>query len=321
MTQLLPSVPKLAIVVHTEEEFDWSDNFNRQSVQVTHGEVLNELISAQISEGVKFTLAMDYPFVTSDQGLTCIDALKGEAGNHIEFATQCHPWVNPPFENDESIVEERDSYPGKLSFELEQAKIATLTKTIESACGHKPITYLAGRYGVGENTHRILRQLGYKIDVSISPFADFRHQQGPDFSAFNNTITTTKEIVSWPHTSAVVSLFGILNKFYHQHPTRYRDSALFSRLKAKLLRARLLRLSPEGFSLADMKNITQSQQKLGQEYFILSFHSPSVKAGLTPYVQTDSDAKVFQEKICQFTAWFKSHLNGEFICVNDILNR
>lgn len=85
----------------------------------------------------------------------------------------------------------------------------------------------------------------------------------------------------------------------------------------KLVRARLHRLSPEGFSLADMQNVTKYQYDLGQRYFILSFHSPSVKSGLTPYVKDAAQAKAFNQKTLAYADWFKKEFNGNFMKVKD----
>lgn len=61
-------VAKLAVVIHAEEEFDWSGGFKQHQDQVTHHLELITLIDGMIQAGAKVTLAMDYPFVTSDGG-------------------------------------------------------------------------------------------------------------------------------------------------------------------------------------------------------------------------------------------------------------
>lgn len=312
--------PQLAIVIHTEEEFDWDGGFDANATDVTHGDALTIFIDDMTRVGAKTTLAMDYAFVTSQQGKKCIRQLINTSDyvDNIEFAAHLHPWVNPPFSEDyPSHVPETLSYPGNLPKQDEFLKLQTLTNAIKTETSSTPVTYLAGRYGIGVNTNEILAKLGYQVDISISPFADFSHQFGPDFSGFNNDITKENEIINWPHTSAVTSPFAPIRQYFNSSPVKYSNSSLFSRVIKKITRTKLLRLSPEGFSLSDMKNVTKYQYDLGQRCFILSFHSPSVKAGLTPYVRTQDEAIAFKEKTIAFLSWFKKEMNGEFIRVKD----
>lgn len=312
--------PKLAIVIHTEEEFDWSGGFNSANNQVNHGKELTSFCQQIINLGAKVTLAMDYAFVDSKQGQAVIAHYQTQTAD-IEFATHLHPWVNPPIEVNNQNISEIDSYPGNLPYQAEYEKLRLLTEKITQFAGYQPTTYLAGRYGIGRNTNAILSSLGYNLDISISPFSDFTHQAGPNFSQFNNDIFSTNTILNWPHTTAITSLAGILNKFYHQNPEKFEQyqKGRLTSIVNKLLRVKRQRLSPEGFTFTDMKKMTQAQRKLGQEYFIFSFHSPSVKLGLTPYVNNTEKLETFYKSTLAYLNWFKS-LGGEFILCRDIQN-
>ena len=312
--------PQLAIVIHTEEEFDWDGGFNPTATEVSHGPELLAIIENLKSIGAKCTLAMDYAFVTSEQGKQCINKINAshELSDHVEFAAHLHPWVNPPLSPAYAdAVPEQYSYPGNLPKDEEYSKLHALTKKITAIAGHPPVTYLAGRYGIGKNTPNILKRLGYKVDVSVSPFVDYTHQQGPNFSRFNNDLFYTNGILSWPHTSAVVSPFSFARRHFQNSPAAYSNASFFNKVIRKLVRARLHRLSPEGFSLADMQNVTKYQYDLGQRCFILSFHSPSVKSGLTPYVKNRAQAVEFKQKVLNYANWFKNEFKGEFIKVKD----
>ncbi len=313
--------PKLAIVIHTEEEFDWNNGFYRQNNQVSHGAELIQFCDKILSLGGKITFALDYAFVTSEQGQQVIAHFKPYA-NQIEFATHLHPWVNPPFATQPNEpVKLADSYPGNLPFEQELAKLTELTNKITQLCGTKPTTYLAGRYGIGNNTAAILKQLGYKTDISISPYTNFNHQQGPDFSHYNNQIFTQYNLLYWPHTTAIVSPVKAINQWFSNNPAAFEQwqQSLIKRLLLKIARIKRQRLSPEGFSLADLKTITTIQcQQLKQSELILSFHSPSVKPGLTPYVNTKAEAEQFLATLCDYLHWFKTTQQGACVLVKSI---
>jgi hypothetical protein len=307
---------KLAIVIHTEEEFNWDGGFYRTNDKVTHGQELIAFCDKMIAADAKITFAMDYAFVNSEQGQLVINHFKSKQEADVEFATHLHPWVNPPYaENDE--VSNVNSYPGNLPFDIEFEKLKLLTNKIKTLTGATPITYLAGRYGIGQNTNNILKKLGYKTDISISPFTDYTAQQGPDFNHFNNNIFNEGEIKNWPHTTGVVSKIPTLTSYFNNHPEFYSHSFSkpLSKIFNKIARVKRLRLSPESFSLKDMKQLTMSQIALGQTDFIFSFHSPSVKLGLTPYVATKKDLLQFKKDTLDYIQWFTKTVKGTHVLV------
>jgi hypothetical protein len=313
--------PKLAIVIHTEEEFNWDNGFYRSNNKVTHGKQLITFCEKLINIGAKITFAIDYAFVDSDDGKKVITHFKQNKFNGlIEFGTHLHPWVNPPFSNKNDKITNRESYPGNLPKELEFQKLKALTDKITEVCGVQPTTYLAGRYGVGKRTNEILKELGYKTNISISPFSDFSHQEGPDFSQLNNNVFERDGITHWPHTTAILSLFSSVTKWFNNHPEKFEQlqKNSITRLLMKILRVKRQRLSPEGFTLKDLQKITETQLALGQQNFLFSFHSPSVQKGLTPYVKTQKQADQFLKATCTYLNWFKTTQQGEYTLIKNI---
>lgn len=291
---------KLSIVIHTEEEFDWAGGFNRHNTSVTHGKELTEMCVDMLKLGCCITFAMDWSFVTSEQGQEVIRFMQENYAEQVEFAAHLHPWVNPPFDEQQSDtddIDEKLSYPGNLPAELEKAKLSMLTDKITGLTGRSPTTYLAGRYGVGENTYNILSELGYKVDVSISPFADFRHQEGPDFSNNNNVSFVQNGIKCIPHSTGYISHVGALADWLNSNTANLQklNNNLLGKLILKLLGVERVRLSPEGFNETQMKKLVASLNRTGVEHLIYSFHSSTSKLGGSPYVATqESLQKMYQ---------------------------
>ncbi|MGR5237550.1 hypothetical protein [Vibrio alfacsensis] len=308
------SKPRLSIVIHAEEEFPWDDGFYRSNNQVSHGEQLIELVDELIRAGGKVTLAMDYPFVTSQSGQKVIRYFKPMEGKQIEFAAHLHPWVNPPYESQMDRIENIDSFPGNLPSELEYAKLKVLTETIEKVTGTRPTTYLAGRYGIGKNSAEILKSLGYRVDLSISAYTDFSNIEGPDFSLYSNAMIWDKQLIYIPHTCSVVSPINLIANYLNRHPVKYKKLRCnaFSRTMLRLLRVKMYRLSPEGFTFEHLKAMTESQINIGKKEFILSFHSPSAKVGCTPYVQSQEELSRFKCALFTYLNYFKSLEGSQF---------
>ncbi|MBL4829980.1 MAG: hypothetical protein JKY55_08875 [Aliivibrio sp.] len=313
--------PRLAIVIHAEEEFDWSGSFRRSNKDVTHGNELTLLIDKMLNLDAKVTLAMDYPFVISDEGREVIEHFKHLISSNIEFAAHLHPWVNPPFETENDVVDNFYSYPGNLAPEFELKKLKVLAQEIEKVTGCQPTTYLAGRYGIGINSNQVLESLGFKTDLSISSYCDFSHQGGPDFTSYTNEVHVSDDILHFPHTGSIITAIPYVSDYFNRNPAMFTSwqSSKVKQLLSKLLRIRRYRLSPEGFDFRHMKALTRQQIAIGQKEFIFSFHSPSAKPGCTPYVNSDVDLKRFEMNITKYIKWFRCELNGEYILPNEQL--
>ena len=82
--------------------------------------------------------------------------------------------------------------------------------------------------------------------------------------------------------------------------------------------ARRLRLSPEGSSLRDMRRLTDSLFRSGIRVFMLSFHSPSLEVGHTPYVRSPQDIETFMGALDGYLKYFRDELGGQFSTPHEI---
>ncbi|MGF1689892.1 hypothetical protein [Photobacterium kagoshimensis] len=296
---------ELSVVIHAEEEFDWKGGFDRSNTRVSPQHILINLVDALVAQGAKVTLAMDYAFVNSVEGKKVIEHFKWLEGSYIEFACHLHPWVNPPFYSQTSSVSNFASYPGNLAPHEEKQKIIYLTEKIAEVCGVRPVSYLAGRHGVGVNTLAHIVSLGYEIDLSICPYYDFSVNDGPNFSQRNCSNFTEKGMTFLPHTAAVTSWLPFIESVFNRQPktfSQWQNNKLL-KFMGQLIGLRLDRLSPEGLSLRQMKRVFKAQQKIGQNNFILSFHSSSFIPYVTPYTQGDDDVAHLVERVLSFVRW------------------
>jgi hypothetical protein len=287
----MSKITKFSIVIHTEEEFDWSGGFKASNNQVTHERELFSMCENMIKLGCKITCALDYAFVDSTQGKWFIESMLSKHPQSVEFATHLHPWVNPPFANDyDKFIDEQASYPGNLPEALEREKLLVLTEKIHAATGILPTAYLAGRYGVGPNTYKILNDLGYKIDVSVTPFTDYTAQSGPNFFSYNNQSFIKESILCIPHSTGYISYVSAfsdwLNKDYTNLPRLNRS--ILGKVILKLLGVEKVRLSPEQYTAMQMKKLINSLERIGIEHLIYSFHSSSAMLGGSPYSETQN---------------------------------
>ena len=301
--------PTLMVVVDTEEAFDWQRPVERQSVSVRAMAAIDRGQALCEAFGVTPVYVVDHPVAAQEAGRgplqPIITAGRGLIGAHL------HPWVSPPHTE---MVTAENSFPGNLPEQLEADKLERLTTLIERSFGQRPLIYKAGRYGFGPNTAAILERLGYLVDLSPSPPFDFSAEGGPDFSRHGNHPTWLDDrqtLLCLPTTGAHVGAWpGDRQRLYravHRPPWRgLRLPGILSRLG---LLARI-RLSPEGFSLREMQQLTRALLRREVRVFTLSFHSPSLLPGCTPYVRDAAELAAFLERIREFLFWFFNEVGG-----------
>lgn len=289
--------PRVLVFVDTEEDFDWSQPMSRANTSVSSMLRLERAQALFQRYGVKPCYLIDYPIATSQ---TSIGVLRPWLEQGLcTIGTQLHPWVNPPYAEEVNIF---NSYPGNLAPEIEHAKLSNLTAAIARSFGVQPAVYRAGRYGIGPNTARILRELGYRIDTSVRPNFDYSKDGGANFtgiSAHPYWATPQRDLLEIPLS---VTFTGALAGV---GPRLYPMAAAVEPTPGVLARLNLLNrvsLTPEGVSLEEARAAIRTMAQHKEALYCLSFHSPSVEPGHTPYVRSDEDLE-------RFYAWIEAVLD------------
>ena len=312
----VPSEPQLMVVIDTEEEFDWSEPHNPNATATTaiqHVHVVQDVFD---QHGVKPCYVIDYPVADAKRSADILAEI--QQSGRCEIGAHLHPWVSPPQDED---VTATNSFPGNLPRTLERQKLELLTERIKLNLGVAPQAYKAGRYGIGPNSVDLLHELGYRIDLSLAPPFDYSDEQGPNFGRVTNHLYRSSkydDFISIPCTGAYVGWLA------DQGPALY-PRVVANRIAAGVLaKSRALqriRLSPEGYTLSDMTELTRFLLKRGVTLFTLSFHSPSAAIGHTPYVQSQADLDAFVRTLHNYLTFFSEQLQGSFVSPNEVYRR
>ena len=276
--------PRFLLTVDTEEEFDWTKPFARTEHRLDTVPKLRKF--QQFCEGFAISpvYLVDYPIASSPLAAEVL--VEPVAGGRAEIGIQLHPWVNPPHDE---IVNEYNSFAGNLPEELERAKLHSLRDAIIANLGTTPVIYRAGRYGTGPNTARLLREAGVAIDSSVRARFDYSGTGGPnyrDLPVHPWWIGGMGELLELPLTTV---FWGLLRCWGAQlYPALWR----YPTLRGVLARLRLLEripLTPEGVTIAEALRAIDVALQEKLPVLVLSFHSPSLCPGFTPYVRNDAD--------------------------------
>lgn len=272
---------RFIILADAEEEFDWSGRFQRDATSTSAIAALPDATARLNDAGATPVYLCDYPVVSNVDSAAIMRELAGTGA--CDIGTQLHPWVNPPFDE---AVSDLNSYTGNLPLELQRQKLAALTNQIEKATGVRPTVYRAGRYGLGTHTMELLVQQGYRMDVSVRALFDYHTQGGPDFSDCPAWPWKTSEgIVELPLTASWTGILRNMPAIYKYLPLHgtYARTGLLARVP----------LTPEGTPIKAALEAIAVLDGEGIDIFSLSFHTPSVVPGFTPYVRNDADLATF----------------------------
>jgi hypothetical protein len=301
--------PSLMVCIDTEAEFDWSAPFSAEAhrvestAELARGQDIFDRHEVRPTYMVDFAIARDPEAVARLRGY--LESGRCEIGAHL------NPWLTPPLDEVPSV---RNSFPGNLPADLERRKLDRLTDAIEESFGRRPQVYRAGRYGFGPCTADILRQLNYRVDLSVIPHTSFAHYGGPDFRGFNERPFWVDERHDLLEIPVTCGYCGILSRWgtdlYPRLACNLGMTLRWPGVAARLGLLERVLLTPEGADFAALRRLTESLLTRGCRVLSLPFHSPSFAVGNTPYVRTEEDLKTFLLTLEQYLAYFTGEVGG-----------
>lgn len=279
---------RFLLSVDTEEEFEWGKGFARDAHGTTAVPAMRDGQAYFAQAGVAPLYFVDYPVARSNAA-TDILGPAAEAGQ-AHIGVHLHPWVTPPFSEQ---VSSRNSYAGNLPAAVERAKLVAVRDELTTRYGKAPTAYRAGRYGIGPNTLTILADEGFRCDSSVRSHFDYRDDGGPDF-----TRQGLHPHWTGPHDSILeLPLTSVMTGFVsHLGCGAFRHAGKLPLARSLLARSGALEriaITPEGTPAARACEAIDVAQDRGVRLISMSFHSPSLATGYTPYVRTDSDLAAF----------------------------
>lgn len=312
--------PRLCVVVDTEEAFDWAAPFSRENVDVSAIAEVGRLQTVVRRYGLRPTYVIDYPVASTPASAVRMAELAARGECHI--GAHLHPWVNPPYVE---RVETRNSYACNLGAELEGHKITELQSAIAANVGVTARSYKAGRYGFAASTAHILERLGFDIDLSVNPHMNFTGDGGPSFEGFTpapSVFGSTRRLLEVPCTTGFVGAARRLGAGLHRAVSaRWLSPFRAVGVLAKSGLLNRVMLSPEGNTLDEMRQLTDTLLADGLRTFSLTLHSPSLKPGCTPYVRSVGERDAFLATIDRYCEYFMKQHGGVPSTPVDVFNQ
>ena len=224
------------------------------------------------------------------------------ADHRIEVGAHLHPWSTPPF-LDEPGLRSNDSahpFPSDLQEELLHAKLAALTEQIEACVGLRPTSFRAGRFGFDTKCARVLTDLGYLVDSSVTPLVSWRETPGlpggpggPDFRAspvtpFLIAGAGGEGLLELPvtimHTSWWTRRYSWTEALNHSRPWHAAKRLLH---RGRGLPSPLWLRPIPGVRASDLERLWRVAEADGVETLVMMFHSSELMPGCSPYRPTE----------------------------------
>jgi len=301
------SVP-VFVTVDTEED-NWGDYACRRPT-VTNLRRLPTLQDMCQRHGAIPTYLVNWPAVTNPDGRAILRELVLQGGS--EIGAHCHPWNTPPVSED---IGPRNSLLSNLAGGLVAAKLATLHRAIGESLAVEPVTFRAGRWGLGPEVTSALAQLGYRVDTSVTPFIDWSAEAGPDFSRAPSWAYRFDPVAPLiPTNSGSMMEIPATVGFWQANQARAARWDRWARTRAprslhavglldRLGAVNRRWLSPEVSRAGDMIRLARRLVEVGISHLNVSFHSVTLEPGRTPFVRTDADRVRFLGELETFLAF------------------
>lgn len=213
--------------------------------------------------------------------------LKEEVSQGAEIGTHLHSeYIGPDQTYTDFAGTPSKEYPCFAhEREIEQQKIANLTKQIEERLGVRPVSYRAARYGADLETMHALEALGYWVDSSVTPCIDWSRQGGPDHALGPDQ----PYFIDRQHyyRAGDSNLLEVPITIAGKRCTLLPDRWLFYRW-----------LRPTHMTVWEMKALTRSfMRRYKTPVLNLMFHSMEVIPNKTPFVRSEWQCKWYLKRL------------------------
>ncbi|HVE47449.1 MAG TPA: hypothetical protein VNA57_11985 [Acidimicrobiales bacterium] len=172
--------------------------------------------------------------------------------------------------------------------DVERAKLEAITQLFESSFGSRPTSFRAGRWSAGGRTARLLAELGYLVDSSVTPgmwwrdggrSVDFRDAPAQPYRPASDDIACPGDLPIWELPVSIVPRWWLPQK------------------------PAWLRPSLTGFR--EMRGVVRSiaRRHPAPRTFVAMLHSSELSVGTSPYSRDGTGAARVARRLEKLLRW------------------
>ena len=226
-----------------------------------------------------------------------------------EIGAHLHPWTTPPYLKNHDV--NIHTYPHELEEDDLFNKLKNLTDIIKEKFNKQPLSFRAGRWGFDKKVSEKIRELGYKVDCSVTPKVNWQKtvgnptkNGGPDFrlsSVYPHDIDNVLEV---PMTILFTGLLKKENTRIAQFFLKLPDSFFKKVLNKLFFKQKWLRIFSNS-KLKDWKLIHKSAQRNNLPVLEFMIHSSELMVSGSPYSKTEEQLDHIYEQLESMFKYFK----------------
>ncbi|MCX7957124.1 MAG: hypothetical protein N2643_04440 [Endomicrobia bacterium] len=249
----------------------------------------------------------------------CVEVFKNLKGIY-ELGTHLHSEFIEPYYVLDNDGKKASAMQCFYPYAVEKGKIKNLTELFKKSFGFMPTSFRAGRFAADVDTLSILADLGYKVDLSVTPHICWRDKAGvldfvdaPDQPYFPSESDINKRgflpILEIPVTIFQNSMASSI----------FVSKVLGRRIKQFLFRPLWLRptFSTGKQMIFVIKQFIKKYVHLDKIFLVMMFHSMEVVPGVSPYTSSEEECKEFLLRIEEVLSFCIKN-NIRFIKAQDI---
>lgn len=295
------AVPRAFLTVTIDTECDkgagWrvEKPFGFRGVTVGVKERLEPLFA---STGAKGTYLVSGEVMDDPASVEVLAVAKADLGSHL------HGETVPP---DAHVPDVTNAFQRDYPEPIERAKLTNLTAQFTRVFGRAPTTFRAGRFGVGPASLRILHDLGYRVESSVTPHMDWA-QAGAKGLAF-------LEAPSQPYHPRWDDAGKVGDCPLWEVPITIRKSwknslpVIGNRIDPRWLRptrasgAELVALAKDEIAHAAATASATSTSPRAPCVLTCMFHNVEIVEGKSPYAKTEAEARRILGSLAELLAF------------------
>ena len=231
---------------------------------------------------IRPTYLLSYPPMVSSKSSGIFRELNDNGD--CEIGTHLHVWSTPPIR---TIDIENMTFQMDLSIKDLKEKLKKITDSLHSTVHCEPVSFRAGRWGIDGRSLRLLEELDYQIDSSVTPSFSWESIGGPKFIAANPepyypdqydlTKTGNSTILEIPVSIAFSrEIPNFLKNIYFKLPNN---------IKGVMRRLNIIHpiwLEPTFTPFNRLKNLSLKLKRQGSGFLHMMIHSSSLLPGGSP---------------------------------------
>lgn len=303
MYKKIEFVKRIYVTLDTEMDNDkhWGKHYPPEYSSITEG--IPHLLRPIWDENEVHPIYFVSPEVLYDD--ECIKVLKSEIQKGAIIGAHLHPeYIEPNKIWGQEIEKYEAKFPCyEYITEIEREKIFNLTQLIKEKLGISPIWYRAARFGADTETIKILADLGYRYDSSVTPHIDWSSKGGPKHSEapVKSYQISKADIYKEAHNEKEFS--GVIEKPVTIFEKRW--GILGRVLPDNWLFYKWLR--PTHMTYFELRNIIKKMEREQIEEGVMMFHSMEIMINKTPYVRNKWMQKYFLWRINKILQYIKKN--------------